>query len=116
VPPGFRHRWERLQATSFEGLPTIEEIDLFIHDSLHTRECEEWELRVALAKGARVLVSDNAHALPTLREFAAERDLEYSFWREVSKNHWYPGAGIGLALVPAQRSGMTEDEIAARLA
>jgi len=74
-----------------------EPIDLFIHDSLHTRDYETSELEAIanrLSAGA-VVLSDNSHvtdALPTWAESCGRRFLHF---QEVPRDHWYPGGGIG---------------------
>jgi len=80
-----------------EGL----EVGMIVHDSEHTYECERFELTTALAHAAPTiaLVSDNAHATTALRDVAANLGVEYRFFRERPRGHFYPGAGIGLAIV-----------------
>ncbi len=76
-------------------------VDLFIHDSDHSYEHERAELDLAVLHGSNelVLVSDNAHATTALREICFELGSEYRFFRERPVAHFYPGAGIGVALV-----------------
>ncbi|SDR91246.1 Methyltransferase domain-containing protein [Nocardioides scoriae] len=74
-------------------------VDLFLHDSLHTRAHELAELAAVeprLAPGALVL-SDNAHATDALMTWAEQRGRSFSYWQERPDRHWYPGCGIGLA-------------------
>lgn len=101
VPQQFHHMLTRVRATSYEALPNALDgavPDIFIHDSLHTVECETWEFETAVAVGARILLSDNSHSTTVLQDVAARHDYEYSFWQERPQAHWYPGAGIGLAV------------------
>jgi hypothetical protein len=74
---------------------------MIVHDSEHTYECERFELTTALAHAAPTiaLVSDNAHATTALRDVAAGLGVDYRFFRERPRGHFYPGAGIGLAIV-----------------
>jgi predicted O-methyltransferase YrrM len=77
------------------------QVDMFIHDSDHRYEHETAEFESILdfvAPGA-VLLSDNAHAGTALRDFCERHNLSFRFFREAPRQHWYPGAGIGLALV-----------------
>ncbi len=76
-------------------------IDLFVHDSDHTYDNERAELELAVQHGSDglVLISDNAHATTALREICSDLGIEYLFFRESPAKHFYPGAGIGLALV-----------------
>jgi hypothetical protein len=73
-------------------------VDLFIHDSDHRYEHEtaEFEAILGLADPSAALVSDNAHAGTAFRDFCGRHSLRFHFFREVPRDHWYPGAGIGL--------------------
>ncbi len=73
-------------------------IDLFIHDSAHTYEHEAGEYQIIKERLSddAVLLSDNAHGLPTLMDFAEATGQRYHFWQEKPKGHFYSGAGIGL--------------------
>ncbi|WP_405722872.1 class I SAM-dependent methyltransferase [Streptomyces sp. NBC_01537] len=74
-------------------------VDLFLHDSLHTRDHEMAELAAVgprLAEQAMVL-SDNAHASDGLSGWAEETGSQFLFFREQPHAHWYPGGGIGAA-------------------
>lgn len=93
VPERLREQWEPIRATSYEALEQVESYDLFIHDSLHTYECESWELRTAAAVGPKILMTDNPGA-PCLGEVAATLGLEATAWMERPVDHWYPGSGI----------------------
>lgn len=98
-----RQGYELVIEDSKLALPRVlkgQQLDLFIHDSNHTYEHEmrEYELiESALAPNA-VLLSDNAHAVSTLEDYAARRGRPYYFFHEQPLRHFYPGAGIGLSL------------------
>lgn len=75
-------------------------VDVFLHDSLHTREHETGEydaIAPALSEGA-VVMSDNAHCCDALARWAESNHRLFSFFQEQPERHWYPGAGIGLSL------------------
>jgi hypothetical protein len=76
-------------------------IDMFIHDSDHryAHETSEFEAIADLASPGAVLLSDNAHASSAFSDFCDRHGLDYQFWGEVPKGHFYPGAGIGVAIV-----------------
>lgn len=77
-------------------------VDMFIHDSLHTREHELSEYRTVerwLSPNALVL-SDNAHATDALPSWAEASGRRFSYFQETPERHWYRGAGIGLARPP----------------
>lgn len=79
------------------GLAAVGSVDLFIHDSLHTREHEDAEIRaVAVAEGGMVL-TDNAHVTDALPCWAAETGRQFAYFQERPAGHWYPGGGIGIA-------------------
>lgn len=104
VPHWLRSRYE-LRIS--DALTTLGEsvggrrVDLFIHDSDHRYEHEtgEFEAVLRLASPGAILMSDNAHAGTAFRDFCARRGLAFGFWREIPDHPFYPGAGIGIAVV-----------------
>jgi hypothetical protein len=76
-----------------------ETVDLFINDSDHSDEYEAREYRVIADRLAAdaIILGDNAHETDKLALFARETGRRFLFFKEVPKNHWYPGAGIGIA-------------------
>ncbi|MBL1213493.1 MAG: class I SAM-dependent methyltransferase [Ignavibacteriae bacterium] len=74
-------------------------IDLFINDSDHSAEYEYQEYKTIknLLNDKSVILGDNAHCTDMLSKFCTENSLKYLFFQEIPKNHWYPGAGIGIA-------------------
>ena len=74
-------------------------IDLFINDSDHSAEYEYREYRTVADKltAGAVILGDNSHVTPMLAKFAAECGMEFLYFHEVPRDHWYPGAGIGIA-------------------
>lgn len=88
---------------SHTALPRLlrgRQLDLFIHDSNHHYEHEATEYRLvapALAPHA-VVLSDNAHAVPALEDWARASGRSFAFFRERPRRHFYPGGGIGLSL------------------
>jgi hypothetical protein len=76
-----------------------EEVDLFIHDSVHTREYEMSEFTTVQPRlSARAIVmSDNAHQTNTLQLWARANGRKFLFFGEKPKDHWWPGDGIGIA-------------------
>ena len=93
-------------------------VDLFIHDSDHRYEHEtaEFEAVMSLAGPSAVFVSDNAHAGTAFRDFCRRHSLRFHFFREVPRDHWYPGAGIGLTTLddlaaPNPRDALTASPV-----
>jgi predicted O-methyltransferase YrrM len=100
---GEHPRWSRRIGDSQQTLPQAfaeGPADLFLHDSLHTIEHETFELEAAAtAMGEHgVILSDNSHATPVLREVAQRHGRTYAFFRERPRAHFHPGCGIGAAL------------------
>jgi predicted O-methyltransferase YrrM len=75
-------------------------IDLLIHDSDHdpAHEAAEYELALPRLSDGALVLSDNAHASDALWRFARQTKRRYLYFAEQPRDHWYPGAGIGLAL------------------
>jgi hypothetical protein len=75
-----------------------ERIDLFINDSDHSAEYEYREYRAVASRLApsAIILGDNAHVTDKLALFARETGRHFIFFREEPKDHWYPGAGIGV--------------------
>ena len=101
---GQHPRWSRRIGDSRQTLgAALAEgpFQLFLHDSLHTYEHEAFELETAVANidPGGVLLSDNSHATTALHDVAERHGLPYAFWRERPRSHFYPGGGIGAALM-----------------
>ena len=74
-------------------------IDLFINDSDHSEEYEEKEYNVIKNKLSlnSIILGDNSHITNILSKFSEENKRNYLFFKEIPKDHWYPGAGIGIS-------------------
>jgi hypothetical protein len=104
VDDSLRARWQPLYESTFTALPEAlagRRVGMLIHDSDHTYECENFEFRQAVehADGAVALVSDNSHATSALRDVCAELGIEYRYFGERPRGHFYPGAGIGFGML-----------------
>lgn len=94
---------------SLRELPTLPPAGLFIHDSWHSREHEDSEIRRVRLTEDGVVLSDNAHVTDALAEWAEETDRRFLYFHERPQHHWYPGSGIGVAwcrgrsVVPGRR-------------
>lgn len=86
-----------------EVLAGLEDVGLFLHDSLHTHahETAEYEAVTPRLAGGGLVVSDNAHATSALPEWAERTGRRFAYWQERPSGHWYPGGGIGVAYSPA---------------
>jgi predicted O-methyltransferase YrrM len=74
-------------------------IDLFINDSDHSATYEMNEYKIVADKLAdnAIIIGDNAHCGDELFKFAQMTHRNFLFFQEKPKNHWYFGAGIGVA-------------------
>jgi hypothetical protein len=92
---------EILYGDSIQSLQSIPEIDVFINDSDHSADYERREYEVVAPKlGAHGLIlGDNSHCTDVLARFSAEHGRQFIFFREQPKDHWYPGAGIGISFM-----------------
>jgi len=96
-----------LYGDSIESIERLDaQIDLFINDSDHSADYEYREYRAVASKLAAdaVLLGDNAHVTPMLARFSRETGRRFVFFREEPKDHWYPGAGIGISFVDVPRT------------
>jgi hypothetical protein len=90
---------DRRIGSSLDVLAKLSDVDMFIHDSLHTYDYEAQEL-AAVEPNLRadaVVLSDNAHQSAALSHWAERTGRRYLFFREEPLNHWWPGDGIGAA-------------------
>lgn len=90
-----------LYGDSLESLKTLGHIDLFINDSDHSSQYEydEYQTIVKKIDNKSILLGDNAHCSSELSRFSRETNRKFLFFKEVPRNHWYPGAGIGISFV-----------------
>ncbi|MDO3700850.1 class I SAM-dependent methyltransferase [Micromonospora sp. C28SCA-DRY-2] len=74
-------------------------VDLFLHDSDHSRAHEKREFEAVESKLApnALLLTDNVTATNVLAEHAERTGRRFLAYRETPANHWYPGDGIGVA-------------------
>jgi predicted O-methyltransferase YrrM len=95
-----------LYGDSIASLQNLDEtIDLFINDSEHSADYEVREYKTVAARlsDGSIILGDNSHATDKLLEFAIATSRNFLFFREDPSEHWYPGAGIGIAF--AHRGG-----------
>lgn len=91
---------EILYGDSVESLLKFNnEIDLFINDSDHSADYEALEYETILKKLSPkgLILGDNSHVTTKLLEFSQKNSRPYLIFREDPKDHWYPGAGIGIS-------------------
>lgn len=74
-------------------------IDIFINDSDHSTKYEYLEylaIEKLLTKQSLIL-GDNSHVSDALWKFSQKYNREFLFLPEWPKDHWYPGAGVGIS-------------------
>jgi predicted O-methyltransferase YrrM len=99
IPPDLRHRWRLHRGPSKRELPNVvrsQNIDVFVHDSLHTYRNMRSEFQFAWPRlrAGGVLVSDDVEGN---RAFSELREREHSYWqvvRQVEK----PDSFFGLVI------------------
>jgi predicted O-methyltransferase YrrM len=91
---------EILYGDSIESLNAFTQpIDMFINDSDHSSEYEYREYQAIADKlsDSAIILGDNAHVTDCLSRFSRETGRKFLFFSEKPKDHWYPGAGIGVS-------------------
>ena len=91
---------EILYGDSIKSLSNLNEnIDLFINDSDHSAEYEKNEYLTIINKlnTNSVILGDNSHSTDELLNFSIINKRNFVLFKEKPKNHWYPGAGIGIS-------------------
>ncbi len=90
---------DRRTGSSIDVLTELKDVDVFLHDSLHTYDYETKEL-TAVEPNLRpdaIILSDNAHESSALSDWAERSGRHYLFFKEQPRDHWWPGDGIGAA-------------------
>jgi len=98
----FRKKGKIIYGDSIESLKKIDEpIDLFINDSDHSAKYESDEYKTIISKLSKnsVILGDNSHSTDELLKFSIEHGRNFVLFSERPKDHWYPGAGIGISFV-----------------
>jgi hypothetical protein len=118
VDDSLRSRWQPVHGSTFDVLDQALRglsVGMIVHDSDHTYECERFEFGAAVENAAPTLalVSDNAHATSALKDVCASLGIEYRFFGERPRDHFYPGAGIGFGLLRREPSQERPSDLAA---
>jgi predicted O-methyltransferase YrrM len=90
---------DRRTGDSVSLLAELRDVNMFLHDSLHTYDHETREL-AAIEPNLRadaIVLSDNAHESSALSDWAERTSRHYLFFKEQPLDHWWPGDGIGAA-------------------
>ena len=89
-----------LYGDSITSLKNLNEtIDLFINDSDHCADYEGEEYRTVAPRLSQnaIVLGDNSHVTDKLALFSRATGRSFLMFREVPKDHWYPGGGIGIS-------------------
>jgi hypothetical protein len=89
-----------LYGDSIETLSKFDEvIDLFISDSDHSSDYEYREYLAIKSKLSdnSILLGDDSHCNSWLSDYSVETGRKFLFFKDFPKDHWYPGAGIGIS-------------------
>ena len=99
IGPEYSEVVERMIGDSLECLEKIDTIDMFIHDSDHSavHEAAEFATIASRLSPHAIVVSDNAHVTDELAKWSSRTGRRFAYFAEKPVNHWYQGAGIGVA-------------------
>jgi hypothetical protein len=107
---------DRRTGSSIDMLAELRDVDMFLHDSLHTYDYETKELTAVepnLRVGA-IILSDNAHDSSALSDWAEQTGRHYLFFREQPAGHWWPGDGIGVAWADQRQQHVADSTMSGR--
>ena len=90
---------DRRVGDSTDMLGALRDVDIFLHDSLHTYDYETRELTAVKPNlhDDAIILSDNAHESAALSDWAERNGRHFLFFKEQPSHHWWPGDGIGAA-------------------
>lgn len=100
LTPELKKLGEILYGDSIEQLEKLNKtVDIFINDSDHSAnyEADEYKTIEPKLSSNAIILGDNAHVTDKLLKFALSTGRHFIFFQEKPKDHWYPGAGIGIA-------------------
>ena len=98
-----------LYGDSIESLNHFgETIDFFINDSDHSSayEAEEYKTIASKLSENAIILGDNSHCSGELLKFSLGANRDFIFFQESPRDHWYPGAGIGISFRRARKINM----------
>jgi hypothetical protein len=102
VPERLRKGWTFVNARSEGGLDSALEgstVDLLLSDSggSYERELGEYETGLRHASPSLVLVAGAGDQTTALRDFSQRHGFTYSYFQDRPKDHFFRGAGTGVA-------------------
>lgn len=101
-----------LYGGSIESLKKLDAtIDMFINDSDHSMDYEMRDFETVAPKlsSKAIVIGDNSHFSDKLVNFAAKTNRDFLYFHEQPEDHWYPGAGIGVAYTRERNSPQAAD-------
>lgn len=108
VHPDLRRNWQLIHGSTLTDMaPALEgtEVDLFVHDTLHTEETIAAELNAVLQHAApRLTVIDGSGLVrPTLRQFCDRHETNHHYFCDYPRRHFVRPHGTGLAFFDRTR-------------
>jgi Methyltransferase domain len=103
VPKSLRRFWTPVFESTFTALDPVLEgksVDLLVQDLGAGREAELHDYETVWKHGSDrlVLLAASAHLTTALRSFAAARGLDYRHFRDIPRDHVFPGGGAGIVV------------------
>jgi methyltransferase family protein len=119
VPSQLEEHWTTVEGFTsdvLEGAIAGREVGMLIHDTPHTYENQVLEFSAALRHPAErlVLIDSSGGQTPALEEICEREGGRYRYFRELPKDHFYPGNGSGIGIF--DRRGAQRGERAAATA
>lgn len=96
----YREYGEILFGDSIKSIDALQlKIDIFINDSDHSAEYEWLEYKAVESKLSEcsLVLGDNSHVTSALNKWSRAQGRPFAFFKEEPREHWYPGAGIGVS-------------------
>ena len=86
---------------SIKSIKSINDVDLFVHDSDHSAQHERNEYLAVSPKLTQnaVVTSDNSHVTDVLFNWSKETNRNFIFIKESPQNHWYQGGGVDISFI-----------------
>lgn len=90
---------DRRIGSSIDVINELSNVEMFLHDSLHTFEYEtaEFECIAPRLTPRAVILSDNSDVTAALPNWAEKTGRRFAYFHERPADHWFPGGGIGVA-------------------
>jgi methyltransferase family protein len=103
VPPALRRDWTTVAGLTSDVLEDClagREVDLLIHDTVHSYENQMLEFSAALEHRSNplVLIDSSGGRTPALEELCLARGGRYRHFQDLPQDHFYVGNGTGVGI------------------